>query len=341
VTAIDIFCGAGGLTRGLLDAGIAVGAGYDIDEDCRFPYEANNGVPFVRVDVKELEPEDVREALGEEPNLVAGCAPCQPYSIMTHGRAGTEESRGHLLSEFSRIVMQILPTYVTMENVPGLTRREAFRAFVAELWRNGYWVDWEIVDSSRYGVPQRRHRLILMASRMAPIRVPPRRHGRPPGVRGAIGRLPRLMAGESHSLDPLHRAAHLADVNLSRIQASGPGGTWLEWPSELRLRCHSRPGGRGYTHSYGRMRWGAPSPPITTKFYNFGSGRFGHPEQNRALSLREGALLQTFPASYAFQPPGDKLPLASVGGLIGNAVPVKLAHAVGSTIQQHAAICFR
>ncbi len=340
VTAVDIFCGAGGLSRGLLDAGIAVRAGYDIDDNCRYPYEANNGVAFVEVDVRELEPENVKPVLGREPNLVAGCAPCQPYSIMTNRRGGNEDSRIHLLSEFSRIVVELLPTYVTMENVPGLRRMDVFRDFVDELTRSDYVVDWEVVDSSRYGVPQHRHRLILMASRAGPIGVPPRRRGRPPTVRGAIGRLPKLAAGEWLCSDPLHHSADLTDLNLSRIRASSQGGTWREWPSELRLRCHSSSEGRSYTHSYGRMRWDAPASPITTKFFNLGSGRFGHPEQDRALSLREGALLQTFPETYAFSPPGEKLRLRVAGGLVGNAVPVRLAQAIGRTIAEHAATRF-
>lgn len=338
ITAVDVFCGVGGLTRGLLDAGILVGAGYDIDEDCQYPYEANNGVPFVQVDVSRLKPDDVKAVLGDEPNLVAGCAPCQPYSILTNRQLGVEDSRVHLLGEFSRIVSGTLPTYVTMENLPGLRKREAFVDFAKDLKTNGYWVDWKVADCIRYGVPQHRRRLILLASRAGPVKAPPMRRGKVPTVRGAIGRLPHLAAGQTNRTDPVHRAAGLAEINLDRVRASKPGGTWRDWPAELRLRCHSVPGGRGYTESYGRMRWDAPAPSITTKFFNLGSGRFGHPEQDRALSPREAALLQTFPPTYTFVPPGKVGRLTVLGKLIGNAVPVKLGRSIGRTIVAHAGI---
>ncbi len=340
VTAVDLFCGAGGLTRGLLNAGISVRAGYDIDESCRYPFESNNGVPFVKADVREINPDDLHTVLGGEPNLVAGCAPCQPYSILTNARDQTKDSRAHLLGEFCRIAMALRPTYVTMENVPGLRNKSVFFEFLRELEQNDYWYDWRVADSSRYGVPQRRQRLVLVGSRAAPIELPRPRRGRPPGVRGTISRLPRLAAGGQDPSDPLHRAADLSGLNLRRVQASSPGGTWRDWSPRLKLRCHSSPRGQDYIQSYGRALWSAPSAPITTKFFNLGSGRFGHPEQDRAFSLREGALLQTFPADYRFCPPEENPSLAPMARLIGNAVPVRLAEAIGRTIAGHAATQF-
>jgi DNA (cytosine-5)-methyltransferase 1 len=340
VTAVDIFCGAGGLTRGLLEAGIVVRAGYDNDEAGRHPYTANNGVPFLNADVRNLRAKDVAEILGPEPNLLAGCAPCQPYSIMTN-KVKTADAREHLLNDFLKIVEGVRPTYVTVENVPGLTRSGVFRYFVSRLKKGGYHVDWKVVDASRYGVPQHRRRLILLASKAGPINVPPPRRGRPPTVRGAIGGLPKLRAGKCDDLDRLHRAAGLTRANLDRIRATPMGGGWQDWPDELKLKCQrSSDAEKNYKHSYGRMNWGSPSPPITTKFFNLGSGRHGHPDQNRAISLREGALLQSFPRDYSFTPIGKDPELIVEGRLIGNAVPVKLAAAIGGVVVRDAALHF-
>jgi DNA (cytosine-5)-methyltransferase 1 len=340
VAAVDIFCGAGGLTRGLMDAGIEVQAGYDNDGAARYPYSANNGVPFIEADVRNLAASEVATVLGPEPNLLAGCAPCQPYSIMTNRNKGIADARAPLLTEFCRIVSGVLPTYVTVENVPGFAGSGVFAEFVSRLNQTGYFVDWGVLDAARYGVPQHRRRLVLLASKIAPIELPRPQRGRSPTVRGAIGKLPRLAAGRCHSLDLLHRAAGLNRVNLDRVRASSPGSSWRDWPEELKLKCQLSSESRDYEHSYGRMEWDAPSPPITTKFFNLGSGRHGHPEQNRALSLREGAILQSFPVGYSFCAPGKEIQLRTAGRLIGNAVPVRLAQAIGSAVVAHSAIHF-
>jgi DNA (cytosine-5)-methyltransferase 1 len=150
-----------------------------------------------------------------------------------------------------------------------------------------------------------------------------------------IGCLPALEAGHADQTDPLHCASGLSDLNRRRIRASRPGGTWRDWPDELIAKCHKDERGRGYSAVYGRMESSKPSPTITTQFYGFGNGRFGHPEQDRALSLREGAMLQGFPRDYSFVPEGEAISTSQVGRLIGNAVPVPLARAIARSVRAH------
>jgi len=151
-------------------------------------------------------------------------------------------------------------------------------------------------------------------------------------VREAIGALPPLAAGATSRSDPLHTASALSPKNLRRIKASQPGGTWRDWPIELRADCHRRQTGKTYPGVYARMEWDKPAPTMTTQCFGYGNGRFGHPEQDRAISLREAAILQSFPMDYAFLPPGEQAAMKEVGRWIGNAVPVKLAEAVGRCI---------
>jgi len=337
VSAVDLFCGAGGLAHGLKQAGVQVRAGYDLDELCRHPYEHNNGGTFVATDVARVTSTDLLPHFDSAFSLLAGCAPCQPFSLMNSKRLRPTDERWPLLGEFARLTNSSRPDFVTMENVPGLQSTTIFQSFIEVLQKRGYDVKHDVFDCSRLGVPQRRHRLVLVASRRGPARLPTKKPGPAPSVRGSIAPLRQVAAGIADEKDPLHRSPKLSATNLKRIQHSKPGGTWLDWPSDLRLDCHKKASGASYSESYGRMSWDKPAPTITTKFYNLGSGRFGHPEQDRALTLREGAMLQTFPATYEFFAEGAEVNLADVGRLIGNAVPVSLGRAVGEAVLAMAA----
>jgi DNA (cytosine-5)-methyltransferase 1 len=154
-------------------------------------------------------------------------------------------------------------------------------------------------------------------------------------VRDLIADLPALEAGKVDPYDPLHRSSGLTEKNRRRIESAKPGGTWHDWETDLVTSCHKVPTGKGYVSVYGRMPWDEPAPTITTQFYGFGNGRFGHPEQNRAISLREGALLQSFPLEYKFVAPADPIHFSTVGRMIGNAVPVLLARAIARSIRHH------
>ncbi|MFC2174788.1 DNA cytosine methyltransferase [archaeon] len=346
--AIDLFCGAGGLTYGLEREGIKVVAGIDNDPACRFPYEENTDAVFIEGDIKRMTSRDI-EALYPKNGvrILAGCAPCQPFSQLGHKRDKKDDSdkkndKWRLLNSFTRCIRNITPDIVTMENVPGLCRHEVFQDFLSALDKLEYQTDWAIRDCRGYGVPQSRRRLVLLASRLGKINmIPPicADETEYSTVRGAIGALSPLHAGEQDANDFIHEASRLSSKNLERIRASKPGGTWMDWPPRLRLECHKKPSGKSYTPVYGRMEWDKPSPTITTQSYIYGTGRFGHPEQDRAISFREAALLQTFPANYRFVPDGARVCKGELGRLIGNAVPVKLAEAIGRSIQEHLKRC--
>lgn len=145
----------------------------------------------------------------------------------------------------------------------------------------------------------------------------------------------QFSAGEQNTSDPLHMSASLSELNFSRIKASSAGGTWRDWPIELLADCHRKASGATYPSVYGRMEWDKPAPTITTQCFGYGNGRFGHPEQNRAISLREAAILQTFPADYKFAPEGSELRFNQMGRLIGNAVPVRLGEAIAKSFLTH------
>jgi DNA (cytosine-5)-methyltransferase 1 len=342
-TAVDLFCGAGGLTRGLLDAGIRVVAGYDIDEACTYAFEANNsGAKFHKESVVELTAKRlVKHYPDGHTKILVGCAPCVTFSRYTQGLDRRKNPKWGLLNEFARLVREAGPDIVSIENVPELQRESIFADFLRMLEDERFQFskdpDERVVYCPDYGIPQHRSRLVLLASRLGPIKLVPPTH-RPSehrSVRQAIAGLPRLSAGAQSQADPLHRSSRLSSLNLSRIKHSKQGGTWNDWPEELVADCHREETGKSYAGVYGRMSWNKPSPTITTQFYGFGSGRFGHPDQDRALSLREGAILQSFPKSYAFVEPGSDYSIKTVGRMIGNAVPVRLGKAIGRSIKAH------
>jgi DNA (cytosine-5)-methyltransferase 1 len=333
---IDLFCGAGGLTHGLISKGINVVAGIDVDEACRHPFEANNKATFINMDVARLTSGRIGELFGNaKVRILAGCAPCQPFSTYSQRYDVIGSPRWGLLYHFSRLIKETLPDLVTMENVPTVAKHAVFHDFVHALEAIGYHVEHQVVDCTRYGLPQNRRRMVLLASRMGPILLSPPQSSRIKTVRAAIGKLPAIFHGEANPKDPLHTAAKLSDLNLERIQASSPGGTWRDWPEHLVAECHKRETGRTYPGVYGRMGWDAPAPTLTTQFFGFGNGRFGHPEQDRAISLREGAILQGFPRSYSFVPKGAPAYCKALGRMIGNAVPVTLGEVIGQSILDH------
>ena len=338
IRGVDLFCGAGGLTHGLEVAGINVRLGIDTNPACKYPYTENNKASFLLMPIEEATSTDFAEAFGKDSfRLLAGCAPCQPFSTYSKKWSCPSDERWNLLAHFSRLVRESEPHLVTMENVPPLEREDVFADFVTILKDEGFNISHGVVNCADYGVPQQRQRLVLIASTLGPIQLidattPAECHQT---VRKAIGDMPPLEAGEAYEGDPLHRACGLSPLNLKRIRKSKPGGTWSDWDKSLRASCHRKASGKSYRSVYGRMTWDAPSPTMTTQYYGFGNGRFGHPEQDRAISLREGAILQSFPKTYKFVPEGRPVNRGAISQLIGNAVPVKLGAAIGESIVLH------
>jgi DNA (cytosine-5)-methyltransferase 1 len=337
ISCVDLFCGAGGLTHGFVLEGLPVVAGIDLDPACRFPYEANNQARFLERDVSKFTSAELKALFGDaDLTVLAGCAPCQPFSTYAQRyEQDGKDGKWGLLYEFARLAKGAMPDVITMENVPSVAQHGVFQDFVNTLKRLGYDVWFDVVDSSRYGVPQLRRRMVLLASKHGEIKLIEPTHKKLKTVRQAIGRLRPLNAGEAAPKDKLHVASTLSEKNLKRIKVSKPGGTWRDWPDHLVADCHRAESGRSYPGVYGRMEWDKPAPTMTTQCYGFGNGRFGHPEQNRAISLREAAILQSFPRSYAFVPEKGEVSLKALGRLIGNAVPVGLGRAIARSINTH------
>lgn len=340
VSAVDLFCGIGGLTHGLQLAGVPVSVGIDVENSCRYAYEKNNDARFILQDVTQLTGEELSEYYPKDSiKVLVGCAPCQPFSSYSqrYNKSGKKDNKWRLLYSFADLVSDVLPDIVSMENVPQLKKEIVFRDFQDTLETLGYMCSSQVVNCADYGVPQCRKRLVFLASLHGNIELIPPKYDEQhyKTVRDAIGDLPELKNGETNPDDPLHRASKLSDINIKRIQHSIPGGSWRDWDDNLKLPCHLKDSGRGYRAVYGRMEWDKPSPTITTQYYGYGNGRFGHPEQDRALSMREGALLQSFPPDYQFLDPEHQETNRNIGTHIGNAVPVELGRAIGISILTH------
>ena len=344
VKVFDFFSGCGGASRGFQDAGMEAVFALDWDTDARRTFEKNfPSAHIVPTDIRETGVDsvfDLVEAERPHPVVFCGCAPCQPFTKQNTSRPEPDrDDRVPLLLEFLRFIRRCEPDIVFVENVPGIQDlrldAEPLSSFVQGLRDAGYGEPaCEAVPLKRYGVPQSRRRLLLLASRHGPVELPPQTHG--PGtdnpdyatVRDWIGELPEISAGQTHPDVLDHRAAELSDLNLERIRATPEGGGNRDWPDALRLDCHRQT--TGYSDVYGRMSWDRPASGLTTRCISYSNGRFGHPEQNRAISLREAACLQTFPMDYEFA--GS---LNSMARQIGNAVPVRLANVVGRHVNRH------
>lgn len=334
---VDLFCGIGGLTCGFEKAGLTVVAGYDLDATCEYTYNYNNHAKFIHKNIADVTGKEIQKLLrGYDVKILAGCAPCQPFSRYQKDKYNRKKHKDwKLLYEFARLVKEVNPQIVSMENVPELVKEQVFLDFLNTLEEQNYNVTYKIVNAADYGVPQRRKRLLLLASSEKHIKLIEPTHRKPVTVREVIYGLSQVEAGKPNNMDKLHVAASLSKINLERIRNSIPGGTWRDWPEELILDCHKRKTGQSYSSVYGRMQWDDVAPTITTQFIGYGTGRFGHPDQNRALTLREGAMLQTFPINYSFVSEEENVVLKKIARHIGNAVPPRLGEIIGISIKEH------
>ena len=336
--AIDFFCGGGGMTHGLLAAGIRVLAGIDVCPDYQKTYEENNKNLFIAKSISDVSEDDILKLIPDiytaNDILFAGCAPCQPFSKQ---RNSPEEHKDRsLLIEFGNIVAKFRPAYVIVENVPGIKGKgiDVFNQFLKILDENGYHYRHSVLNARDFGVPQNRKRLVLIASRVTEVVLPdPIFDGQENPYRtvaDAIAAYPEIQAGQEHNNIPNHKATTLSQLNLKRIRATvHDGGSRTDWPEELVLKCHKTKKS-GHTDVYGRMAWNSVAPTLTSKCCSLSNGRYGHPEQDRAISFREAAALQSFPDSYIFYGKSDSI----IARQIGNAVPVLLAKAIGETVKK-------
>ena len=311
--------------------GIEVRAGIDLNASCKRTYEENNApARFIPGDLSILRASDIApfvDGIPRDELIFMGCAPCQPFSKQ---RRKVSHDGGTLLERFGRLVDEFRPGYVIVENVPGIAKvrgNSTYRRFLKRLTAAGYKFKDGKLDAKWFGVPQTRNRWVVIASREGEPCLPEKTHGtqiRPfVTVRDAIHGYPRLHAGEKSVVVANHSAAQISPTNLERLALTpSDGGGRLDWPDEFVLDCHRIY--EGHSDVYGRMKWDAPAPTLTCRCFSISNGRYGHPEQHRAISLREAAKLQSFADNYVFY--GDSQ--AGIGAQIGNAVPVKMAEAL-------------
>lgn len=341
IEVVDLFCGIGGLSYGMKSKGFKIIEGFDLDWTCRYAYETNNEAKFIFKDIKDVTKEDIQPFYSKNAiKVLAGCAPCQPFSSYAYKNKNKDENKYNLLYEFGRLVKEVHPDIVTMENVPAIASfklKSVLADFITTLLEDNYHVQYKVVYCPDYGIPQTRKRLVLLASSLGKIELIPPTHTKEEyvTVRDVIGNLPTLKAGQICSIDPLHRCKSLSPLNLRRIMATPYGGGWKDWPTDLLLACHRTEKGKSFNGVYGRMVWDEPAPTMTTECTSIGSGRFGHPVQNRAISVREAALLQTFPSSYSFFPNEEDVSLTKASRYIGNAVPPRLGEVIAESIKIH------
>ena len=341
IKVIDLFCGIGGLSRGLIKSGLNVVAGIDNDSKCKYGYEHSNKALFIDKDINNISAKDINQLFGSKKDCIrvlAGCAPCQPYSRLN--LKNEDNKKISALEKFANLINETLPDIVSMENVPQLRHDKygLFKKFINILEMNKYKYKYKVVNASLYGVPQKRRRLVLLASRFGEIDLIEETHkGKLVTVRDVIYDLPKIKAGEKNEKDKLHISRSLSELNMKRIKATPKnGGTAKDWDESLLLECYKKETGKTYMNSvYGRMRWNEPAPTMTTQCIGLGNGRFGHPEQNRAISLREAALFQSFPKNYIFFNPKEKYAINDIARFIGNAVPVRLGEVIGDSIIKH------
>ncbi|SBN13633.1 Modification methylase HgiDII [Klebsiella variicola] len=335
IRVFDFFSGCGGTSQGLKTAGCEIVFGLDFDYDSSETFKANNpDAVFINDDIRSVDVADISQlvetAKKDAKILFCGCAPCQPFSKQNQNKTTSDPRRG-LLSEFGRFVEFYEPDYVLIENVPGLQKVDVndgpLYGFISILKNRNYNLVYGVIPALWYGVPQTRERFVLMASLESQIHLPDRTHNGTDipfaTVRDWIGNIPSIEAGESHPLVKDHVSAKLSELNLKRIRCTPEGKGREYWPRELLLECHKKH--TGHSDVYGRLAWDKPASGLTTRCISYSNGRFGHPEQDRAISVREAALLQTFPIDYIFK--GSMLSKAKQ---IGNAVPPKMAESIGN-----------
>lgn len=338
--AVDFFCGGGGMSYGMQEAGIDVLAGIDYEIACKDTYEANIiNSKFIHADVFELKVEAVQKELKLERNdddlILIGCSPCQFWSIINTDKKKSEKSKS-LLVEFERFVKFFNPGYVVVENVPGVLKRKkesGLEKFIFWLESNGFKVHFEIHNTHDFGVPQNRKRFTLVASRIGDSQVFPKKvedRKTVADVLGVSNGFKKVKAGNRDKTEFLHTVSNIAPITLKRLlKVRKNGGNRLDFADdpELQLPCFIGKD-KSFMDTFGRLSWDKPANTITTKFYSVSNGRFVHPEENRALSLREGATLQSFPKEYKFC--GTNI--GSIARQIGNAVPPEYARQIGLAI---------
>lgn len=346
-TVVDLFCGCGGGSMGFHRAGFQAVGAVENDADAAEAFTMNVGLTPVMKDIRDVDGDDLLNAAGlrrGDLTLLFGCPPCQSFTVLRRAAKPTDydEQRRELIYEYLRLVEELLPRHIAFENVPGLVEgkwRTYYDNFSEILAGLGYTFEQRVVDAAEYGVPQRRRRVLVIGSRVTEPSLPDPTHhetgnsdtgkkNRDPfiTVRDAIGHLPALASGEHDPHDEFHKARRHSELALQRLACVPEGGGRADLPEHLVLECHKNH--NGHYDIYGRMWWDRVAPTLTSGCTNVTRGRFAHPEQNRAITLREAMLLQTFDEDARLYGGVEKMALQ-----VGNAVPSLLAERIGNTIK--------
>jgi len=340
---VDFFCGGGGMSYGMQQAGLTILAGIDNELACADTYKANiDGAEFIHADVCKLKVRALQKKLSLKRNddslVLIGCSPCQFWSIINTDRRKSKKSK-NLLVEFQRFVKYFNPGYVVVENVPGVLRQKeesGLRKFIDWLEEHNYSIHFSVHNVNDFGVPQNRKRFTLVANRVSDKKIFPEKRSTKLVVKDVLGPangFPSIPAGHRDTTEFLHSTLNLGELNQERLtHVTKDGGNRLGFANiaHLQLKCFEGKD-MSFRDTFGRLWWDRPSPTITTKFFNISNGRFVHPEEDRALSIREGAVLQSFPKDYIFKGNG----IESIARIIGNAVPPEYAKSIGLAIKQN------
>lgn len=330
--SIDLFSGIGGLSVGLKKAGFKVKASVEIDKNAVKGYKLNHSKTKVfDYDIRDIDTNEIKKLLKGQPlHLLAGCPPCQGFSSVRrlNRKQSIRDERNNLVLEFLRFVKELNPLTIMMENVPGLINYYLFKQVVKELKELGYNPKVDIVDVKDYGVPQRRKRLVMVGSLLGEIDIA-RVHSKPKTVKDTIGNLPNV----NETTDEAHRivAQHIPRIQQMIELIPKDGGSRKDLPEEYILECH-RQENVGFNDIYGRLKWNDYSTTITGGCLNPSKGRFLHPEEDRVLTPREAAMLQSFPEDYKL--PLD-IPKSDLALFIGNALPPKFSYIQSKNIREH------
>ena len=343
LTAVEIFAGGGGLAVGLREAGLKTVAAVEIEPHAAATFKANHPkVQVFRQDVKEIRGAALLALADGHLDVLAACPPCQGFSSLT-SKWRRSDPRNDLVSEVARLAEEMRPRAVMVENVPGLVDKgsELFDDLVSRLEAAGYLCNWSVLQVADFGVPQRRRRLVLLAGLGFRIEMPSPTHSRTAKgglakwktLEETIGGLGEAMTWtDSKSVGGpqavnWHVVRSLSPANKERLRQAKPGAVWTAMPEDVRPPCH-RSGYDGFTNVYGRLKWDEPSVTITAGCTTLSKGRFGHPEEDRTISLREAALLQTFPPDYRFETPHFERACE----IVGNALPCDFAKVIAKQV---------
>lgn len=331
LTAIDLFSGCGGLTEGLKQAGFNVIAGVEVEKNAAKAFRMNHpGTTLFEEDIRKLKINKIIKLLNDLPlHLLAGCPPCQGFSILRklNRKSPVCDERNNLIDEYFRFVEELKPLTIMLENVPSIVDYTLFKTIVMKLKKLGYSLDYKVVNVSEYNVPQRRKRLVLVGSKLGEIKIAA-------GVKTIITVKDALSKiNDNIKNDGLHNMYPRHSEHIQKMISLVPknGGSRKDLPEQFKLECHKKKN-IGFTDIYGRLKWDSVSSTITGGCLNPSKGRFLHPEEDRCISAREAALLQTFPINYKF--PTD-LTKDKIALLIGNALPPEFSRIQAKNIFQH------